>query len=101
MDEKIIELIITLILAVLSIFVIPYLKQKVGQDKYEQLISFIEWCVRWAEQKYTPEENHQKKIAVYERVSDYAEEIGIKVTPTQLDSLIEGVVHLVKTPDNN
>lgn len=95
-SEAIFQFALALILAVLSYFVIPWIKNKLGNDKYTQLLDFIEWCVRWAEQKYTPEENQKKKKEVYKKVFEYSEQIGIKVTGEQLDALIEGVVNAVK-----
>ena len=95
-SEAIFQFALALILAVLSYFVIPWIKNKLGNDKYAQLLDFIEWCVRWAEQKYTPEQNQMKKKEVYKKVFEYSEQIGIKVTGEQLDALIEGVVNAVK-----
>lgn len=95
-NEAIFQFLLVILLAVLSYFVIPWIKSKIGNEKWEQLLDFIEWCVRWAEQKFSPEQNQMKKKEVYKKVFEYAEQIGIKVTGEQLDALIEGVVNAVK-----
>lgn len=97
MDQTMIfEFLAIVIGAAISIFLIPFIKNKIGNEKFNELIAFIEWCVRWAEQTYSPEQNLLKKDAVYKKVEAYAQKLGMTVTDEQLDIFIEGVVHAVK-----
>lgn len=93
---KITELIVTIILALVSYYVIPWLKNKVGDDKYNLLVAFAETVVRSAEKIYTPEEWAVKKQYAMEMVSDKAEELGLKLSVEEINAIIEGAVQAVK-----
>lgn len=93
---KIVEAVLTILLALISAYVIPWLKTKIGQDKMDQLNSFIELAVRAAEQLYTPEEWEQKKAYVVGLAQAKIQQLGIGLTEDQLDAIIEGIVNAVK-----
>ena len=93
---KLTESIVTVVIILISAYVIPWLKNKVGEDKYNQIVSFAETVVRSAEKIYTPEEWAQKKRYAVEMVQAKAEEVGIKITPEEINAIIEGAVQAVK-----
>ena len=93
---KIVEAILTIPLALVSAYVIPWLKTKIGQDKMDQLNDFIELAVRAAEQLYTPEEWQQKKAYVLDLAEAKILQLGLGLTEDQLDAIIEGIVNAVK-----
>lgn len=93
---KIVEAVVTILLAVISAYVIPWLRTKIGTDKMDQLNNFIELAVRAAEQLYTPEEWSQKKAYVLDLATSKVLQLGINLTEAQLDAIIEGIVNAVK-----
>ena len=76
--------------------VIPYIKEKIGENKYDTIKRYIIYAVRCAEQVYTPEQWQEKKAYVMAYISRKAEELGINMTAEDLDILIEGIVNEVK-----
>jgi len=94
---KIIELVVLVIVSVVSYYVIPYLKNKLGVAKYEDVTKWIEKAVRAAEQIYTPAEWAEKKVFVTDFVSSWiSNNTKFQITPAELDILIEGAVNEVK-----
>lgn len=93
---KIVEAVLTIVLALVSAYVIPWIKTKIGQDKMDQLNRFIELAVRAAEQLYTPEEWEQKKKYVLQLAAGEIQQLGLGLTEEQLDAIIEGIVNAVK-----
>ncbi len=93
---KITEAIVTVVIILISAYVIPWLKNRVGEDKYNHIISFAETAVRSAEKIYTPEEWAQKKRYAVEIVQARAKEVGIKITLEEINAIIEGAVQAVK-----
>ena len=93
---KIVEAVVTILLAVISAYIIPWLKNKLGDDKYATLLEFAEIVVRSAEKLYTPEEWEKKKEYALELVMAKAEEVGLKLSYDEINAIIEGAVQAVK-----
>lgn len=88
--------IISVVLILISAYVIPWLKNKVGEDKYATVIEFAEIVVRSAEKIYTPEEWARKKEYAVEMVALKAKELGLELTVEEINAIIEGAVQAVK-----
>lgn len=93
---KIVEAVVTILLALISAYVIPWLKNKVGDDKYATIVEFAEIVVRSAEKLYTPEEWEKKKEYALELVMAKADAIGLKLGYDEINAIIEGAVQAVK-----
>lgn len=93
---KLVEAIVTVVIVLISAYVIPWLKGKIGEDKYNQIVAFAETCVRSAEKIYCQEQYLQKKEYVVEMVTKKAGEIGITLTPEVINAIVEGCVQAVK-----
>lgn len=93
---KLVEAIVTVVIVLISAYVIPWLKGKIGDDKYALIVEFAEIVVRSAEKLYTPDEYAQKKRYAVEMVQKKAEEIGITITADEINAIIEGAVQAVK-----
>ena len=93
---KLVEAIVTVVIVLISAYVIPWLKGKIGDDKYALIVEFAEIVVRSAEKLYTPDEYAQKKRYAVEMVQKKAEEIGITITADEINAIIEGAVQSVK-----
>ena len=93
---KLVEAVVTVVIVLISAYVIPWLKGKIGDDKYALIVEFAEIVVRSAEKLYTPEEYAQKKRYAVEMVQKKAEEIGITITTDEINAIIEGAVQAIK-----
>ena len=93
---KLVEAVVTVVIVLISAYVIPWLKGKIGDDKYATIVEFAEIVVRSAEKIYTLEEWAQKKRYAVEMVQKKAEELGITITAEEINAIIEGAVQAVK-----
>jgi len=102
------ELLTTIILAIISIagalvsaYVIPFIKSKTTAGDWDRLIEFVKIAVRCANQIYTPEEWKEKKEYVVNQVQAFIlTSLKIELTLEQIDTIIEGVVNEIKKMDN-
>ena len=86
---KIIEAIITLLVAVITAFVIPYIKSKLSADELAEIMKWVKIAVQAAEMIYKESGMGKEKKKF---VEDFLTEHGIKVDIEQLDALIESAV---------
>lgn len=86
---KILEAIITLLVAVITAFVIPYIKSKLSENELAEIIKWVQIAVQAAEMIYN-ESGMGKEKKKY--VETFLTEHNIKVDIEQLDALIESAV---------
>ena len=86
---KIIEAIITLLVAVITIFVIPYIKSRLSADELAEILKWVKIAVEAAEMIYKESGMGKEKKKF---VETFLTEHGIKVDIEQLDALIESAV---------
>ena len=86
---KIIEAIITLLVAVITAFVIPYIKSKLSANELAEIIKWVKIAVQAAEMIYKESGMGKEKKKF---VENFLTEHGIKVDIEQLDALIESAV---------
>lgn len=89
---EITNLVIKLLVALLSAFLIPYIKQRVSAGKLEKLIRYTDIAVTAAQQIYTPEEWDVKK----QYVRDFLSNLGYNVDSEKVDATIEAAVKRIK-----
>lgn len=85
----IIEGVITLAVAIITAFVIPYLKEKIGAAKYAKMVEWVHVGVKAAEMLYTGVGRGAEKKAY---VVELLYEKGFTVDADSLDALIESAV---------
>lgn len=85
----IMEAIIALVVAVITAFVIPWLKGKIDADKLEQIKLWVTVAVEAAEQLYNGTGRGEEKKAY---VVKFLQEKGFTLDPDSLDKLIEATV---------
>ena len=85
----IMEAIIALVVAVITAFVIPWLKGKIDADKLEQIELWVTVAVEAAEQLYNGTGRGEEKKAY---VVKFLQEKGFTLDPDSLDKLIEAAV---------
>lgn len=85
----IIEAVVVLISALMTTFLLPYLRQKLSDDKRQKLIFWIETAVKAAEQLYGSKAGQQKK----DYVVAFLLSKGIVADIDEVTALIESEVY--------
>lgn len=94
---KVVSGLLTIFVAIIMYVVIPWIKTKITEEQMRLLEQYTEYAVRCAEQIFTPEEWQEKKIWVTEYVTAIInDKFNLTLTTEDINTLIEGVVHLVK-----
>ncbi len=93
-EELIIKSLITLIFAILSGFVIPYIKSKLNADKLAEIEKYTAWAVRTAEQLFKT--GADKRQFVLEYITKKSEEIGLNLSSKDISNILEYTVNLIK-----
>jgi len=96
MITKITESVLTIIVLIVSAYVIPWLKTKINYEKLKELEKFCEQAVRSAEQIYTAADWKLKKQYVLSLINEKAEKLGLGLNEAEIDAIIEGIVNYVK-----
>lgn len=86
----IIEAIVTLLVALISAFVIPYIKSKTSVEQQQEIEAWVKIAVTAAEQIYTGSGRGAEKKAY---VVEWLETRNLKVDEKKLDALIESAVY--------
>lgn len=91
---EILKIVVIISAALISAYLIPFIKAKTANTKYGDLLDIVEKSVKAAEQKYKGSGQGSIK---YEKVVDYVTsellKRGIIITDEQLDTLIEAFVY--------
>jgi hypothetical protein len=98
------ELFVKIILAIISIcgalvtaYVIPFIKSKISSTELNKLFEYVKIAVRCAEQIYTVEQWQEKKEYVMNYVMNIMnEKLHIELSYDQIDTIVEGIVNEVK-----
>lgn len=85
---EIVSAVLTLIVALVSAFLIPMIKAKVSKEKLEKANQLITVAVGAAEQLYNSKEGQEKK----DYVLAYLETQGINIDAETIEVLIENAV---------
>lgn len=93
-DELLIKSIITILFCILSRFVIPYIRSKIDEEKWNKIAMYAELAVRTAEQLF--KDNNVKREYVTEYIAQKAKEIGLQLSEQDVSNLVEYTVNLVK-----
>ena len=86
---EILEAAVYLLAAIVSLFVIPAIKNKVGAQNMEQFLRWVDIAVAAAEQLYDATQGDTKK----EYVLNYLSTKGFVVDETEVDLAIEAAVN--------
>lgn len=89
---NIIEIIISLLSAVITAFIIPILKQRLSAEKQEKLLFWVQTAVKAAEQVYGTKAGQEKK----EYVVKFLLSKGIVFDVDEVSALIESEVYKLK-----
>lgn len=86
---NVVSAVITLLVAVVTTFLIPYLKERVDAEKFEKVKAWVKVAVNAAEMIYTGVGRGEEKKAY---VLDYLNQKGYKLDSATIDNLIESAV---------
>lgn len=89
----IIEAGLTLIAAVITAFIVPYIKSKTSEAQQKKLTALVEIAVMAAEQIFRETGMGKQKKAY---VLNWLSERGVTVDESKLDALIESAVYSLK-----
>ena len=84
------EAIITLLAAIITVYVIPYIKKKFSAEDLNTILEWVRIAVEAAEQIITESGMGEKKKAL---VKEFLAEKNIVVDVDKMDMLIEAAVH--------
>ena len=85
---QIISAVIALISALVSAFLIPWLKTKIDANKLQTIKTYVEIGVKAAEQLYAATDGEEKKAYVISFLAEH----GIRFDVSTIDQLIEAAV---------
>lgn len=94
---QILKIVVSVCAALVTVYVVPYIKTLRAGKRYAQMIDLISLAVRAAEQTITESgQGAVKKERVIEFVREYLGGAGIDITGDQLSELIEAAVYSMK-----
>lgn len=94
---QIMSAVITILCAVITGFVIPWIKSKIDAEQTEKLAYYIDMAVRCAEQIYTPDEWELKKLYVTKYITTLVNDtFKLTLSAEDINVLIEGAVNQLK-----
>ena len=85
---QIISAVLALISALISAFLIPWLKTKIDANKLQTIKTYVEIGVKAAEQLYAATDGEEKKAYVINFLAEH----GIRFDVSTIDQLIEAAV---------
>jgi len=93
----ILKVVISVCAALITVYVVPYIKTLRNDARYSALIDIVEVAVLAAEQTVTGEKQGAiKKEQVMEFVRDWMTKQGIDITYEQLSQMVEAAVYSMK-----
>ena len=103
MDEltmMILKIVISVCAALITYYVLPYIKSLKDDARYASALEMIDVAVRAAEQVLKTEQGAFKKAEVVKFVSEWLNRKGIGIMEDELDQLIEAAVYAMKQETN-
>lgn len=96
---EVLKCIVSLVGIIVGYLVIPYIKAKIYNTKYEQLLIEVGNVVRSLQQVMSEDKanNSFKREQAIEYITRYINEHNIKITTEQIEMLIEAAVYSMKT----
>lgn len=79
--------------ALVSAYLIPWIKNNISAKDMETIVFWVRFAVRCADQLFTPEEWEKKKQYVLGYIIDMAAKLGIRLSEEDINVLIEAAVN--------
>ena len=81
--------------ALVSAFVIPWIKKNISSKDLETITFWVRFAVRCADQLFTPEQWQEKKQYVLGYIISKAAELGLHLSEEDINTLIEAMVNQI------
>jgi len=94
---QILSIIVSIVGILLTYYIVPYLKNKIGTEKMNQMMIWIKAAVAAAEMIYPEFKSGEKKK---EYVVEFLKNKGVTITDQELNALIEAVVYELNRANN-
>jgi hypothetical protein len=93
MTYEVLQIVVSVAAALITAFLLPWLKAKIGEESWARLVEVVRVAVRAAEKAYEDEENNLvRQTAKYEYVLSFLAEKGIDLSESELDALVNSAV---------
>lgn len=90
---NILKIVVSVVMALIAYYAIPYIKRRIESDKYKELLEMIDIAVQAAEQSIKGKGmGTLKKENVTTFIKSWLAQVGLNITDEQLDQLIEAAV---------
>ena len=99
MNEMIFEvlrLVVLLAVFVVTCYLIPWIRGKIGQDRMDAVTGWVNAAVLMAQQVYHAKTGAERKAIVIELLKEILIAKNISISDSQLDMLIEAAVKAMK-----
>lgn len=91
---NILKIVVSVVMALIAYYVIPYIKRRIESDKYQEFLEMIDIAVKAAEQANKGKGMGKiKKENVMIFMTSWLEKAGLNITQDQLSQLIESAVY--------
>lgn len=98
---EILRLLVLLEVFVVTCYLLPLIKSKIGQDKLEEITRWVNTAVLMAQQVYHAQTGAERKAIVIDLLRDILIAKNISISDYQLDMLIEAAVKQMKISENS
>lgn len=93
---EIIKVVVMVAALVVTKYLIPWMKEKIGTEKLAQIEKWVRYAVEMAQQVYWSKPGEDRKAIVTEFLRDILIAKNISISEDQLDVLIEAAVKEMK-----
>ncbi len=98
---EILKLIVLLTVFVVTCYLIPWIRVKIGQDKLAEITKWANAAVLMAQQVYAAKTGAERKAIVVDLLKDILIAKNISISDSQLDMLIEAAVKAMKMQERS
>lgn len=98
---EILRLVVLLAVLVVTYYLIPWVRGKIGQDRLDEITKWANAAVLMAQQVYAAKTGTERKVIVVDLLKDILIAKNISISDKQLDMLIEAAVKAMKMQESN
>lgn len=93
---EVLRLIVLLAIFVVTCYLIPWIRGKIGQDKLDEITKWVNIAVLMVQQVYHAKTGAERKAIVVDLLKNILMAKNISISDSQLDVLIEAAVKAMK-----
>lgn len=93
---EILKLIVMIAVFIVTCYLIPWVRGKIGQDKLDEITKWVNAAVLMAQQVYFAKTGAERKAIVIDLLKNILIAKNISISDEQLDMLIEAAVKAMK-----